>query len=98
MIGCVRSADPSVEIAAKPTWLVRGSRTKSALATAFISAPPLGSLGAVVIAPFFVWLSYQPVYCVCQRSPYLYVRKRVLSSAACGGQRQQQQHKASRKA
>jgi hypothetical protein len=77
MVGRVRSLDPTVEIAAKPTWPVRGSRTKSALATAFISVPPRGSFWAVVMAPFSFGRVTKPFITQRQRSPYLYVRKRV---------------------
>jgi hypothetical protein len=86
MVGRVRSLDPAVEIAAKPTWLIRVSRTKSALATAFILAPPRGSLLAVVMAPFFVRLGYQAVdYATPKKSVFIRTGARPLDPGECAG-------------
>jgi hypothetical protein len=53
IVGRVRSKTvPMAEIIARPVWLVRVSRIKSALAPAFILAPPLGSFWAGVMGLF----------------------------------------------
>ena len=70
----------------RATWLIRVSRTKSALATAFILAPPRGSLWAVVMAPFFVRLGYQAVYYVTpKKSVFIRMEARPLDPAASAG-------------